>query len=139
MAKMNAIFLNGPQAGNGSKDVTRFSSPLEWMEAKDQCDPDSLKQDSVVSYMQKILLHADHTISLELWHLKQTDISSQTKETKAIKEWQKPLLCRYTLDRLFSFSIFTARVFGRGDPAHHADSSAGQCLQIGHLSRSIHW
>uniref|UniRef100_A0A8C4NSJ7 Uncharacterized protein n=1 Tax=Dicentrarchus labrax TaxID=13489 RepID=A0A8C4NSJ7_DICLA len=42
--------------------------------------------------------------------------------------WEQNLLCRYTLDRLFSFSILTARVFAVGDPAHHADGSAQKCL-----------
>uniref|UniRef100_A0A3B4BK30 Uncharacterized protein n=1 Tax=Periophthalmus magnuspinnatus TaxID=409849 RepID=A0A3B4BK30_9GOBI len=38
-----------------------------------------------------------------------------------IQSWQKPLVCSYTMERLFSFSILTARVFSVGDPANHAE------------------
>uniref|UniRef100_A0A3Q3KYB6 Uncharacterized protein n=1 Tax=Mastacembelus armatus TaxID=205130 RepID=A0A3Q3KYB6_9TELE len=44
------------------------------------------------------------------------------------KHWQEALLCHYTLDRLFSFSILTARVFAVGDPAHHAQGSVQKCM-----------
>lgn len=40
--------------------------------------------------------------------------------TTPVPNWQKGLLCRYVLDRLFSFSILTARVFAVGDPAGHS-------------------
>uniref|UniRef100_A0A3B3CS03 Interleukin-12 subunit alpha n=1 Tax=Oryzias melastigma TaxID=30732 RepID=A0A3B3CS03_ORYME len=49
-------------------------------------------------------------------------------DTEPIEHWKEPLLCSYTLDRLFSFSIFTARVFAAGDPAHHTTSSPQKCM-----------
>uniref|UniRef100_A0A3B4F0K1 Uncharacterized protein n=2 Tax=Haplochromini TaxID=319058 RepID=A0A3B4F0K1_9CICH len=45
-----------------------------------------------------------------------------------IPEWEKPYLCHYILDRLFSFSIFTARVLSVGDPAHHTDGTTQKCM-----------
>lgn len=45
-----------------------------------------------------------------------------------IREWEKPYLCHYILDRLFSFSIFTARVLSVGDPAHHTDGTTQKCM-----------
>uniref|UniRef100_A0A665SY94 Uncharacterized protein n=1 Tax=Echeneis naucrates TaxID=173247 RepID=A0A665SY94_ECHNA len=42
--------------------------------------------------------------------------------------WEEALLCQYTMDRLFSFSTLTARVFAAGDPAHHAEGSAQRCM-----------
>lgn len=45
-----------------------------------------------------------------------------------ILEWEKPYLCSYILDRLFSFSIFTARVLSVGDPAHHTDGTTQKCM-----------
>uniref|UniRef100_A0A3Q3F3I8 Uncharacterized protein n=1 Tax=Kryptolebias marmoratus TaxID=37003 RepID=A0A3Q3F3I8_KRYMA len=42
--------------------------------------------------------------------LKEPDVSKD-KEPLPTENWNKTLLCRYTMDRLFSFSILTARVF----------------------------
>lgn len=43
--------------------------------------------------------------------------------------WMRDTLCTsYTFDRLFSFSILTARVFALGDPIRHTDESAQKCL-----------
>uniref|UniRef100_A0A3Q4GX69 Uncharacterized protein n=1 Tax=Neolamprologus brichardi TaxID=32507 RepID=A0A3Q4GX69_NEOBR len=42
--------------------------------------------------------------------------------------WEKPYVCSYILDRLFSFSIFTARVLSVGDPAHHTDGPTQKCM-----------
>uniref|UniRef100_A0A668T9N9 Uncharacterized protein n=1 Tax=Oreochromis aureus TaxID=47969 RepID=A0A668T9N9_OREAU len=42
--------------------------------------------------------------------------------------WEKPYLCHYTLDRLFSFSIFTARVLSVGDPVHHTNGTTQKCM-----------
>uniref|UniRef100_A0A3B3U2K4 Uncharacterized protein n=1 Tax=Poecilia latipinna TaxID=48699 RepID=A0A3B3U2K4_9TELE len=41
--------------------------------------------------------------------------------------WKEALVCQYTLERLFSFSILTARVFAAGDPAQHSEGSAHRC------------
>uniref|UniRef100_A0A669EH16 Uncharacterized protein n=1 Tax=Oreochromis niloticus TaxID=8128 RepID=A0A669EH16_ORENI len=49
-------------------------------------------------------------------------------EEVAIREWEKPYLCHYTLDRLFSFSIFTARVLSVGDPVHHTNGTTQKCM-----------
>uniref|UniRef100_A0A3B3CRA2 Uncharacterized protein n=1 Tax=Oryzias melastigma TaxID=30732 RepID=A0A3B3CRA2_ORYME len=56
------------------------------------------------------------------------DMIGEEKETQTIEHWKEPLLCRYTLDRLFSFSIHSARVFAAGDPSRHATSSAHKCM-----------
>ncbi|MEQ2160359.1 hypothetical protein GOODEAATRI_032895, partial [Goodea atripinnis] len=53
--------------------------------------------------------------------------SVTNKEAQPVEQWKEPLLCRYTLDRLFSFSILTARVFAVGDPAHHSEGSSQKC------------
>uniref|UniRef100_A0A3P9H967 Uncharacterized protein n=1 Tax=Oryzias latipes TaxID=8090 RepID=A0A3P9H967_ORYLA len=53
---------------------------------------------------------------------------SSEEDTQPIEHWKEPLLCHYTLDRLFSFSILTARVFAAGDPAQHTASSAQKCM-----------
>ncbi|KAK5609052.1 hypothetical protein CRENBAI_016929 [Crenichthys baileyi] len=53
--------------------------------------------------------------------------SVTNKEPQPVEHWKKPLLCRYTLDRLFAFSILTARVFAVGDPAHHSEGSSHKC------------
>ncbi|MEQ2199096.1 hypothetical protein XENOCAPTIV_024625, partial [Xenoophorus captivus] len=53
--------------------------------------------------------------------------SVTNKEAQPVEQWKEPLLCRYTLDRLFSFSILTARVFAVGDPAHHSEGSSHKC------------
>lgn len=54
---------------------------------------------------------------------------SHTTIKKPGTHWQEALLCRYTMDRLFSFSILVARVFAVGDPAHHAKSSVQNCTE----------
>lgn len=54
------------------------------------------------------------------------DASNDT--TEHIPRWQEKLLCHYTLDRLFSFSILTARVFAVGDPAGHAVGPTQKCM-----------
>uniref|UniRef100_A0A3Q0RW82 Uncharacterized protein n=1 Tax=Amphilophus citrinellus TaxID=61819 RepID=A0A3Q0RW82_AMPCI len=53
---------------------------------------------------------------------------SHVGEEDAIQQWEKPYLCYYTLDRLFSFSILTARVFALGDPARHTSGTAQKCM-----------
>uniref|UniRef100_A0A3Q1BUH9 Uncharacterized protein n=2 Tax=Amphiprion TaxID=80969 RepID=A0A3Q1BUH9_AMPOC len=45
-----------------------------------------------------------------------------------VEYWMEAPLCQYTMDRLFSFSIFTARVFAVGDPTHHTEGSAQKCM-----------
>uniref|UniRef100_A0A3Q1JU52 Uncharacterized protein n=1 Tax=Anabas testudineus TaxID=64144 RepID=A0A3Q1JU52_ANATE len=50
------------------------------------------------------------------------------EEIQAIPFWQESLLCHYTMDRLFSFSILTARVFAVGDPSGHTEGSAQRCM-----------
>lgn len=53
----------------------------------------------------------------------QEDVSTVTET------WMRDTLCTsYTFDRLFSFSILTARVFALGDPTRHTDGSAQKCL-----------
>uniref|UniRef100_A0A4W6FAR0 Uncharacterized protein n=1 Tax=Lates calcarifer TaxID=8187 RepID=A0A4W6FAR0_LATCA len=61
-------------------------------------------------------------------HKDMSKCSISKEETEPILDWQEALLCHYTMDRLFSFSILTARVFAVGDPTHHAEGSAQTCL-----------
>ncbi|KAK2897276.1 hypothetical protein Q8A73_013656 [Channa argus] len=148
------------EARNGSQDVIDFSTSLVWMEAKDLCDPGTLKQDSascigkildvLKSYnsaieriaefqscsqyvtkvkpaMQKV--HKDMSACVSrrgMHHKKASHLSSEVPQR--IHRWQEALLCHYTMDRLFSFSIFIARVFAVGDPAHHTEGSAQKCM-----------
>lgn len=46
---LSMFVSNRLQARNGSKDVIDFSTSLVWMEAKDMCDPETLKKNSEVS------------------------------------------------------------------------------------------
>ncbi|CAJ1084590.1 uncharacterized protein LOC109985487 [Xyrichtys novacula] len=59
-------------------------------------------------------------------HHEESDASLD--DSQSLHPWQEPLLCHYTLDRLFSFSILSARVFAVGDPAHHSEGSAQKCM-----------
>lgn len=43
------------------------------------------------------------------------------------ERWEEQPLCLYTLERLYSFSILTARVFAAGNPAHHTAGLAHRC------------
>ncbi|KAM7405150.1 hypothetical protein PAMP_012434 [Pampus punctatissimus] len=143
------------EARNGSKDVSDFSTSLVWIEAKDMCDPETLKHRSTIciekisnaltSYESAIedvagfqscsefarrvkpalhKLHTDMSRCVNLKHQKGSHITKQVP----IDHWQEALLCHYTLDRLFSFSVLTARVFAVGDPAHHTVASAQKCI-----------
>ncbi|KAK5864226.1 hypothetical protein PBY51_001186 [Eleginops maclovinus] len=47
---------------------------------------------------------------------------------EVVDPWKQPSLCRFTLDRLFSFSILTARVFAVGDPSQHTAGSYHRCM-----------
>ncbi|XP_037629211.1 uncharacterized protein LOC119490069 [Sebastes umbrosus] len=150
------------EARNGSKDVTDFTTALVWMEAKDMCDPETLKQksetclgkmlDVLTSYRSAVerlagfescsesvikvtnKLHKLHQDMSKCVRSKKSGTDHQ-KESNSRKEdiqpvdlWEEALLCHYTMDRLFSFSIFTARVFAVGDPAHHTEGSAQRCM-----------
>uniref|UniRef100_A0A3Q2NZI3 Uncharacterized protein n=1 Tax=Fundulus heteroclitus TaxID=8078 RepID=A0A3Q2NZI3_FUNHE len=50
------------------------------------------------------------------------------EKLKDDEHWKESYLCSYALDRLFSFSVLTARVFAVGDPARHSGGSAQQCV-----------
>uniref|UniRef100_A0A3Q2XN73 Uncharacterized protein n=1 Tax=Hippocampus comes TaxID=109280 RepID=A0A3Q2XN73_HIPCM len=62
----------------------------------------------------------DSSVSLQ-------DISKDVQQ-HYIGTWKEDLLCQYILDRLFSFSILTARVFAVGHPAHHSQGGAHKCM-----------
>ncbi|KAM8755463.1 uncharacterized protein AB9X84_011921 [Acanthopagrus schlegelii] len=144
------------EARNGSTDDSNFSG-LAWVEATDMCDPESLNQKSAPC-LQKILSVLTHFISIvedlsvlpscakfasdvkpEMHKLHQ-DISKcvlsrsgtaqHAEDVSTVTEtWMRDTLCTsYTFDRLFSFSILTARVFALGDPTRHTDGSAQKCL-----------
>ncbi|KAK9515197.1 hypothetical protein VZT92_025863 [Zoarces viviparus] len=149
------------EARNGSKDVTDFSTALVWMEAKDMCDPETLRQkpttclgkilnvltryisavervagfQSCSEFVSKVKpamqnLHKDMNkcVKTRTGTNHQMDSHTSKEETHDIERWQEELLCHYTMDRLFSFSILSARVFAVGDPAHHAEGSAQKCM-----------
>uniref|UniRef100_A0A3P9MVB8 Pectinesterase inhibitor domain-containing protein n=1 Tax=Poecilia reticulata TaxID=8081 RepID=A0A3P9MVB8_POERE len=48
-------------------------------------------------------------------------------EHHPVEHWKEAFVCQYTLERLFSFSILTARVFAAGDPAQHSEGSSHRC------------
>ncbi|XP_051281140.1 interleukin-23 subunit alpha-like [Dicentrarchus labrax] len=148
------------EARNGSKHMGTFTTNLVWMEAKDMCDPESLRQKSepCISKIHDVLMSYNSLMKrleqfsscarfaskvMPAMHKLHTDMSkcvnaitgvnphkhiSNEETHPMMPRWEQNLLCRYTLDRLFSFSILTARVFAVGDPAHHADGSAQKCL-----------
>uniref|UniRef100_A0A3B4XML4 Uncharacterized protein n=1 Tax=Seriola lalandi dorsalis TaxID=1841481 RepID=A0A3B4XML4_SERLL len=58
-----------------------------------------------------------------------SEVKPSSESSGSSARWKEALLCQYTMDRLFSFSILTARVFAVGDPAHHAEGSAQICKQ----------
>uniref|UniRef100_A0A3Q2CRQ7 Uncharacterized protein n=1 Tax=Cyprinodon variegatus TaxID=28743 RepID=A0A3Q2CRQ7_CYPVA len=49
------------------------------------------------------------------------------EEPQPVDQWLQDSMCSYTLERLFSFSILTARVFAVGDPARHSVGLAQKC------------
>uniref|UniRef100_A0A3B5KQ17 Uncharacterized protein n=1 Tax=Takifugu rubripes TaxID=31033 RepID=A0A3B5KQ17_TAKRU len=51
----------------------------------------------------------------------------QVTTGQTISSWEQEGLCLYTLNRLHSFSILTARIFAVGNPAHHMDDSPQKC------------
>ncbi|CAK6963788.1 hypothetical protein EYF80_059385 [Scomber scombrus] len=53
---------------------------------------------------------------------------SHTSNGQGIRDYEQLILCHYTMDRLFSFSILAARVFAVGDPAHHTEGSVQKCM-----------
>ncbi|KAM8829901.1 uncharacterized protein ACB058_018368 [Synchiropus picturatus] len=145
------------QARNGSKDDGWFDSTPVWMDDKDLCDPSTLKHRSkdciqkihnvLAGYWSVLQMVSEfHSCSEFVRKLKPTvlqihqDIGRCAKSKSSLHEtppligapekvaWlHEDYLCRYTLDRLFSFSILTARVFAVGDPARHSEGSAQKC------------
>uniref|UniRef100_A0A8C2ZR66 Uncharacterized protein n=1 Tax=Cyclopterus lumpus TaxID=8103 RepID=A0A8C2ZR66_CYCLU len=59
-----------------------------------------------------------------------SELESHTSKevTHPITQFEEELMCHHILDRLFSFSIVSARVFAVGDPAHHTEGSAQKCM-----------
>ncbi|TNN30463.1 hypothetical protein EYF80_059385 [Liparis tanakae] len=149
------------EARNGSKDVSDFTPELIWMEAKDKCDPENLKQKPatclgkilsvLTSYLSAVetvagfqscsefvskvkpkmqKLHKDMKKCVKtkpgMNHIMESP--TRKEETRHTSHWEEDLLCHHTLDRLFSFSILSARVFAVGDPAHHTEGSAQKCM-----------
>ncbi|KAF0035851.1 hypothetical protein F2P81_011163 [Scophthalmus maximus] len=97
---------------------------------------ESLACKEFASKVQKVMqkLHKELSACVKsrgaMDHAKQANVSEE--ETPVTPRWQvtphwQDLQCNYTRNRLFSFSILTARVFAVGDPAHHAESSAQKC------------
>ncbi|XP_076734578.1 uncharacterized protein LOC143414325 [Maylandia zebra] len=140
-----------------TREEIQFSTLLVWMNSKDMCDPGTLKQESLPCF-GKIIKVLDRYRSLvrrisefercsefasqvvpviNKLHTDVTKCADSKGEWGAvdlavgevtIPEWEKPYLCHYILDRLFSFSIFTARVLSVGDPAHHTDGTTQKCM-----------
>ncbi|KAJ0064429.1 hypothetical protein NL108_006452 [Boleophthalmus pectinirostris] len=134
---------------NIPKDIRPFSTSLAWMEAQDQCDPGTLRlaPESCIKKMLDVLTSYESFVKTEvdlkgcagarevqpvlnkLHNHMSRCVKSRTEyhhhkvdhTHEKLEDWQRPLLCNYTIERLFSFSILTARVFSVGDPANHAE------------------
>ncbi|KAG7520982.1 ORM1 2 [Solea senegalensis] len=140
----------------GPKEESNISSSLLWMEAKDGCDPSSLREKPaqciekilrvLVSYSVEMKELAGFQNCSEFAHklkpvmeglIKKmtTCLKSRTGMELHIKEekpkpndlWEKLVLCPYTMNRLFSFSVLTARVFAVGDPTRHGSTQNPPC------------
>uniref|UniRef100_A0A3P9KNX5 Uncharacterized protein n=1 Tax=Oryzias latipes TaxID=8090 RepID=A0A3P9KNX5_ORYLA len=108
------------------------------------CDPQSLTQKPMVIHTFtrffnfyylicqtcKALIESVNIILNKVYFLtfQPCNSVSSEKDTWPTENWYEPFLCHYTLDRVFSFSILTARVFAAGDPAQHTASSAQKCM-----------
>ncbi|KAM9828131.1 uncharacterized protein ACBT44_020848 isoform 2-T2 [Syngnathus typhle] len=161
--KSNSLLLNQLaknaliQARSGSTDNANFTFAADWMEAKDKCDPETLRHSptpcakkilkvlsSYVTALDKVARFASCSASVS--RVKPTsealrksvsacvqlnnDVSKEAEEPRPRPDdvaWQEEPLCYYTLKRLFSFSLLTARVFAVGHPAAHSQGSAHVC------------
>eukprot|EP00064_Thunnus_orientalis_P015733 superscaffoldBa00002975_g15790 len=106
------------------KALTSYNSVVETVARFPSCS-------EFVSKVKPALdkLHEDMSRCVKSKGVTHDQQGSHTSEEETISQWEKPLLCQYTLDRLFSFSILTARVFAVGDPANHAtEGSAQKCM-----------
>ncbi|XP_060914450.1 uncharacterized protein LOC132990297 [Labrus mixtus] len=149
------------EARNGDKSESNFTTTLAWLEAKDMCDPEALKQKSSTcvgkildvlrsynSYVEMIagfpscsqfankvkpalhnlLRDMSRCVNSRTGMNQQEETPISTEDTQPPHYWHDATFCHYTLDRLFSFSIVSARVFASGDPARHSDGSAQTCM-----------
>ncbi|KAL6119523.1 uncharacterized protein ACO6RY_04075 [Pungitius sinensis] len=82
----------------------------------------------VKPFMQKLHKDMHKCVNTKLGRNHLRESHSSKEETEPTAAWEEDLRCYYTLDRLFSFSILSARVFAVGDPAHHTHSSAQNCM-----------
>lgn len=64
--------------------------------------------------------HADFNISFSF-------LALQVSSYENVAWWRQEPLCIHTLERLYSFSTLTARVFAVGNPAHHTAGPAHNC------------
>ncbi|KAK7884407.1 hypothetical protein WMY93_027530 [Mugilogobius chulae] len=140
----------GLKANKALKGFKPFSKPFDWMEAKDQCDPGTLRltPEPCIKKMLDVLSSYKSFVSF-LAELKSCPVAAEVVPVlrqlhkdmsscvrsrteyhphhkvdhinfKSTEFWKEGLLCDYTMERLFSFSILTARVFSVGDPVNHA-------------------
>uniref|UniRef100_A0A672IUY7 Uncharacterized protein n=1 Tax=Salarias fasciatus TaxID=181472 RepID=A0A672IUY7_SALFA len=126
------------QEHRGSKDFGEFNTSLVWMEAKDTCDPDSLKNKSLpclgkmLSVLSRYISEVERVSSFQSCMAFGSEAKPEShtseEESKPIANWEKEPLCHYIMDRLFSFSILVARVFAVGDPTLHSSSATKSCL-----------
>ncbi|KAK1899056.1 Interleukin-23 subunit alpha, partial [Dissostichus eleginoides] len=121
------------EARNGSNNIDDFTSDLAWIETKDLCDPESLKHNPKTC-LEK-LLHVSSSYRSAVKRVSEFEKCSKFASKlqpamlklqrdmrrcqpsdwlEAVGRWEEASLCRFTLDRLFSFSILTARVFAVG-------------------------
>uniref|UniRef100_A0A3Q3JVE2 Uncharacterized protein n=1 Tax=Monopterus albus TaxID=43700 RepID=A0A3Q3JVE2_MONAL len=77
-----------------------------------------------------------HLFMFDVLILQESDMGKY--EIQPTVHWQEIPLCHYTMDRLFSFSILTARVFAVGDPAHHTQGLIRTCRPLEHHILSVH-
>uniref|UniRef100_A0A8C8E2D7 Uncharacterized protein n=1 Tax=Oryzias sinensis TaxID=183150 RepID=A0A8C8E2D7_9TELE len=115
-----------PCVGKIFKTLISYSSAVKRISGFQSCMKSARKVGLALEKLQTDMRKCVESLtSLSHLHLNSVSIEEDTWPTE---HWKEPLLCSYTLDRLFSFSILTARVFAAGDPAQHTASSAKKCM-----------
>uniref|UniRef100_A0A3B3RVY5 Uncharacterized protein n=1 Tax=Paramormyrops kingsleyae TaxID=1676925 RepID=A0A3B3RVY5_9TELE len=56
-----------------------------------------------------------------------SDLQELLHSASLVSDWMLEDLRRHSAQRLLSFSILVARVFGAGNPAMHGNASGGSC------------
>ncbi|TWW57003.1 hypothetical protein D4764_08G0009900 [Takifugu flavidus] len=135
-----------------SKAADDAITKIGWIESEDKCDPENLRKAPESCLAKIFTVSLSYSSALERFSNKEscpklarTLIPTLGKLQKAmanvttfsvppvvttgqtISSWEQEGLCLYTLNRLHSFSILTARIFAVGNPAHHMADSPQKC------------